>query len=46
MVSWLRQGIGIGHSHLKPGFAYIEPALQEDKTLESLAGTNIRDSAL
>ena len=25
IVSWLRQGIVIGHAHLVPGFAYIEP---------------------
>ena len=25
IVSWLRQGIVIGHAHLVPGFAYIGP---------------------
>ena len=24
IVSWLRQGIVIGHAHLVPGFAYIK----------------------
>ena len=25
VVSWLRQGLVIGHAHLVPGFVYIGP---------------------
>ena len=31
--SWLRQGIVIGHAHLVPGFAYIEPIPPESRLL-------------
>ena len=46
IVSWLRRGIVIGHAHLVPGFACIEPPPPESSMLESTASATIRDTTL
>ena len=35
MVSWLRQGIVIGHAHLVPGFTYTGPPPPESWMLKT-----------